>query len=117
MNGNTRSTQGYSQPFSGSQAYSQPGYDTATYSNATSILPTTNYPHHPIMQESDDELTEEERIEYEKGIINWSKTRNWRFWFRREWLWWYILLIVIVVVVALMVFFHHDVRLSKVECR
>ena len=69
------------------------------------------------MQESDDELTEEERIEYEKGIINWSKTRNWRFWFRREWLWWYILLIVIVVVVALMVFFHHDVRLSKVECR
>ncbi|CAD6563915.1 MAG: Tlg2-vesicle protein [Tremellales sp. Tagirdzhanova-0007] len=109
MNGNAQSTQGYPQPPYGDQRYPQPGYSAADYSNTMPISPTTNHPHQSLMRESDDELTEEERIEYEKGIISWSKIRNWRYWFRREWLWWYILLVVIVVVVALMVFFHHDI--------
>ena len=61
------------------------------------------------MHETSDELTEDERIEYEKGVMTWSKTKNWRFWIRREWLWYYIIFALIVVVVALMVFFHHDV--------
>lgn len=56
-----------------------------------------------------DELTEEERIEYEKGILTWSKVRDWRFWLRKEWTWYYILFVLIVVIVALMAFFHHTV--------
>ena len=61
------------------------------------------------MQETEEELTEDEREEYEKGIITMNKARNWRFWFRREWLWYYVVLVILVVLVALMVFFHHDV--------
>jgi len=56
-----------------------------------------------------DELTEEERIEYEKGILTWSKVKNWRFWIRKEWIWYYVLFVLLVVVVALMAFFHHSV--------
>ncbi|OCF57091.1 hypothetical protein L486_05950 [Kwoniella mangroviensis CBS 10435] len=64
---------------------------------------------HSIMQETEDELTEDERIEYEKGLITWEKAKNWRFWLRKEWIWWYIAFILIVVVVALMAFFHHSI--------
>ncbi len=71
--------------------------------------PRADRPHHSTMRETEDELTEDERIEYEKGILTWSKMRGWRFWFRREWLWWYLLGIVIVLIVALMVFFHRAV--------
>jgi hypothetical protein len=56
-----------------------------------------------------DELTEEEREEYEKGILTWSKVKSWRFWIRKEWTWYYILFVLLVVVVALMAFFHKDV--------
>lgn len=67
---------------------------------------------------ADEELTEEERVEYEKGILTWGKVRNWRFWVRKEWIWYYIGFILIVVVVALMAFFHHSVshpsRLAEV---
>lgn len=56
-----------------------------------------------------DELTEEERIEYEKGILTWSKVKNWRFWIRKEWIWYYLLFVLLVVVVALMAFFHKSV--------
>jgi hypothetical protein len=59
-----------------------------------------------------DELTEEERVEYEKGILTWSKVRNWRFWIRKEWIWYYVLFVLLVVVVALMAFFHHSVGLQ-----
>ena len=59
-----------------------------------------------------DELTEEERIEYEKGILTWSKVKNWRFWIRKEWIWYYVLFVLLVVVVALMAFFHHSVSLT-----
>jgi hypothetical protein len=57
----------------------------------------------------DDELTEEERIEYEKGVLTWSKCKNWRFWIRKEWKWYYLIFLVIVVLVALMAFFHRSV--------
>jgi len=56
-----------------------------------------------------DELTEEERVEYEKGILTWSKVKNWRFWIRKEWIWYYVLFVLLVVLVALMAFFHHSV--------
>ena len=70
------------------------------------VVPTTEpYPPTP----AHDELTEEERVEYEKGILTWSKVRNWRFWIRKEWAWYYVLFVLIVVVVALMAFFHHSV--------
>ncbi|WRT67925.1 uncharacterized protein IL334_004899 [Kwoniella shivajii] len=64
---------------------------------------------HSIMEETEDELTEDERIEYEKGLITWGKAKNWRFWIRKEWIWWYIAFVLIVVVVALMAFFHHSI--------
>lgn len=65
------------------------------------------------MQETDDELTEDEREEYENGIITFSKVKNWRFWIRREWLWWYIIGIILVILVALMAFFHRSVSPSQ----
>jgi hypothetical protein len=58
---------------------------------------------------TEDTLTEEERKEYEKGIVTWSKVIHWRFWLRKEWLWYYIAGILIVILVALMAFFHKDV--------
>ncbi|WWC62743.1 uncharacterized protein I303_105340 [Kwoniella dejecticola CBS 10117] len=64
---------------------------------------------HSIMHETDEELTEDEKIEYEKGLITWEKAKNWRFWLRKEWIWWYLIFILIVVVVALMAFFHHSI--------
>ena len=58
---------------------------------------------------ADEELTEEERVEYEKGILTWGKVRNWRFWIRKEWIWYYVAFVIIVVLVALMAFFHKTV--------
>jgi hypothetical protein len=58
----------------------------------------------------DEELTEEEREEYEKGVITWSKCKNWRFWIRKEWVWYYVGFVLLVVLVALMAFFHSSVR-------
>jgi hypothetical protein len=58
----------------------------------------------------DEELTEEEREEYEKGVITWSKCKNWRFWIRKEWIWYYVGFVLLVVLVALMAFFHSSVR-------
>ena len=69
--------------------------------------------HHSTMQETDQELTEDERAAYEAGILDWNKMKSWRYWIRREWLWYYILGLVIVVVVGLMAFFHKDVSEVK----
>lgn len=63
----------------------------------------------PARMTAEDELTEEERIEYEKGILTWSKAKDWRFWIRKEWTWYYLIFLLIVLVVALMTFFHHSV--------
>lgn len=57
----------------------------------------------------EDELTEEERIEYERGILTWAKCKHWRFWIRKEWIWYYVILVVVIVLVALMTFFHKSV--------
>ncbi|WVR06455.1 hypothetical protein IAU60_003486 [Kwoniella sp. DSM 27419] len=65
--------------------------------------------HRHIMDETEEELTEDEKIEYEKGLLTWNKAKSWRFWIRKEWIWWYIIFALIVVVVALMAFFHHDI--------
>lgn len=75
-------------------------------SEATATTSTSASPGRMTPQ---DELTEEERIEYEKGILTWGKVRNWRFWIRKEWKWYYLAFVLIVVVVALMTFFHHSV--------
>jgi len=61
------------------------------------------------MQETDEELTEDERIEYEKGLITWGKVKNWRYWIRKEWWYYYVIVLVIVVLVALMLFFHKSI--------
>ncbi|ODO09956.1 hypothetical protein I350_02179 [Cryptococcus amylolentus CBS 6273] len=65
--------------------------------------------HHSILSETEEELTEEELIEYEKGVLTWEKAKNWRFWLRKEWAWYYVAFVLIVVVVALMAFFHHSI--------
>ena len=70
-------------------------------------------PHHHIMQETDEELTEDERIEYEKGLITWEKAKSWRFWIRKEWTWIYVVLILLIVLVALVAFFHSQVSLKS----
>ncbi|KAK4685259.1 hypothetical protein P7C73_g4894, partial [Tremellales sp. Uapishka_1] len=65
--------------------------------------------HHGIMDETEDELTEDEQRAYDEGLLSWDKAKNWRFWFRREWLWWYVLLVIIIVVVGLMAIFHRRI--------
>ncbi|ODO05114.1 hypothetical protein L198_01801 [Cryptococcus wingfieldii CBS 7118] len=65
--------------------------------------------HHSILSETEEELTEEELIEYEKGVLTWEKAKNWRFWLRKEWAWYYVAFVLIVAVVALMAFFHHSI--------
>jgi hypothetical protein len=77
--------------------------------------PITDAPYPPVA--AYDELTEEERVEYEKGILTWSKVKNWRFWIRKEWIWYYVLFVLLVVVVALMAFFHHSVSLPELCIR
>lgn len=59
-----------------------------------------------------EELTEEERVAYEKGILTWSKVMSWRFWIRKEWIWYYLVFVLLVVLVALMTFFHSTVSLE-----
>lgn len=61
------------------------------------------------MEETPEELTEDERIQYEQGLITWQKAKSPRFWIRKEWIWYYVVLVIIIVVVALMAFFHHKV--------
>jgi hypothetical protein len=77
-------------------------------SQPITVQPPQESPPYPPVP-AHDELTEEERVEYEKGIITWSKVKNWRFWIRKEWIWYYLVFVLIVVVVALMAFFHHSV--------
>ncbi|KAL5526992.1 hypothetical protein ACEPAF_8721 [Sanghuangporus sanghuang] len=36
-----------------------------------------------------------------KGVIDWKKMMNWRFWIRREWLWYYVILGIILIIFAL----------------
>lgn len=72
--------------------------------------------HHATTIESvseHEELTEEERVAYEKGILTWSKVMSWRFWIRKEWIWYYLVFVLLVVLVALMTFFHSTVSLSE----
>lgn len=66
------------------------------------------------MQETEDELTEDELRQYEAGILTWDKAKNWRFWFRKEWTWYYVAFVLIIVLVALMAIFHHSV--SSLSC-
>ncbi|WVQ96474.1 hypothetical protein IAU59_003579 [Kwoniella sp. CBS 9459] len=77
--------------------------------NGTLAVPTRTRTHHSIMDETEEELTEDEKIEYEKGLITWEKAKSVKFWIRKEWTLWYILFVLIVVVVALMAFFHHSI--------
>ncbi|ORX37300.1 hypothetical protein BD324DRAFT_439769 [Kockovaella imperatae] len=80
-----------------SKAYSQSGFQPNVAYTA------------PIRQPPPDELTAEELEAYERGIINWEKARNWRFWFRKEWKWWYVAFVFLVIIVALMAFFHKTI--------
>ena len=79
--------------------------------------------HHATIIESvaeHEELTEEERVAYEKGILTWSKVMSWRFWIRKEWIWYYLVFVLLVVLVALMTFFHSTVSLEaehQADCR
>ncbi|WVF68958.1 hypothetical protein IAT40_003732 [Kwoniella sp. CBS 6097] len=77
--------------------------------NLSVPTPTRTHTHHSIMDETEEELTEDEKIEYEKGLITWDKAKSVKFWIRKEWTLWYILFVLIVVVVALMAFFHHSI--------
>lgn len=77
-------------------------------SSSSSPVPAGGYTDADV---EDAELTEEERIEYEKGVITWEKAKHPSFWFRKEWAWYYVGLVFLIVIVALMAFFHHDVGL------
>lgn len=109
-----RSPRGSAEPlnqtFDGSTPSSaEPLNQTYDVASSPSRPSTAHRPHRSTMHETENELTEDERIEYEKGVLNWSAMKSWRYWIRREWLWWYIIGVFIIVIVALMAFFHHDV--------
>lgn len=58
---------------------------------------------------AEEELTEEELAEYERGIISWRKARRFDFWVRKEWRWGYALGVVAIVGVVLMTVYRHRV--------
>ena len=87
--------------------------------SSSSPLIRPNNPHHQSYDSivtpsaiADEELTEEELAEYERGIISWSRATRHDFWFRREWFWGYIVSIALMILVTLMTIFHHRVNLT-----
>lgn len=82
---------------------------------ATSVELLTHAPkphnesHHGMMEETEEELTEDEWAQYEQGVLSWEKAKNWKFGIRKEWWWWYLIFVVLIVLVALMAFFHRQV--------
>ena len=86
--------------------------------SSSSPLIRPNNPHHQSYDSivtpsaiADEELTEEELAEYERGIISWSRATRHDFWFRREWFWGYIVSIALIILVTLMTIFHHRVSI------
>ncbi|KAF8906988.1 hypothetical protein CPB84DRAFT_1769149 [Gymnopilus junonius] len=53
--------------------------------------------------------TPSEAKELKTGAIDWKQITNWRFWFRREWLWYYVILVVILVITALVTIYHTQI--------
>jgi len=63
--------------------------------------------------ETDVELTEQERAEYERGLVTWDRAKNWRFWIRREWTPLYLAAIVVLAAVSFVAIYHREVRFNK----
>ncbi|TFY77770.1 hypothetical protein EWM64_g6242, partial [Hericium alpestre] len=54
--------------------------------------------------------TPSEQAELDRDtFFDWKKMLNWRFWFRREWLWYYVALVIILVLTALMTIYHTQI--------
>ncbi|TFK38388.1 hypothetical protein BDQ12DRAFT_110733 [Crucibulum laeve] len=53
--------------------------------------------------------TPSELKEMKTGAVDWKGMMNWKFWFRREWLWYYVLLVVILVITALVSIYHTQI--------
>ncbi|KIJ97766.1 hypothetical protein K443DRAFT_681265 [Laccaria amethystina LaAM-08-1] len=53
--------------------------------------------------------TPSEEKELQSGAINWKAMMNWRFWFRRAWLWYYVIGIILVVITALVTIYHTQI--------
>ena len=87
-------------------------YGTTNPTSTDSINPTDHTGTSRSPTTDDDELTKDELIEYERGVITWRNARKWQFWLRTEWIWGYIICIILIVIIALMSFFHHRVSLS-----
>ena len=70
--------------------------------------PTAEAASSPIMT-TWDQLTIEERIEYESGWITWGKIKDWRFWLRKDWWYVYLLCATAIAVAIVIACFHHPV--------
>lgn len=57
-------------------------------------------------------LTREEQVEYERGLLTWSRATNWRFWVRWKWVPWYLLIVLFITAVCLVGAYHRQVRVS-----
>ncbi|KAF8057598.1 hypothetical protein FPV67DRAFT_1528121 [Lyophyllum atratum] len=53
--------------------------------------------------------TPSEERQLKSGVLDWKTLGNWRFWFRREWLWYYVALVLILVVTALVTIYHKQI--------
>ncbi|KAF9790299.1 snare associated Golgi protein-domain-containing protein [Thelephora terrestris] len=43
------------------------------------------------------------------GAFDWQRFSQWRFWFRREWLWYYVVLALICIVATLVTLYHQEI--------
>lgn len=69
----------------------------------------SRFPTYGSTSVEDEELTEDELVEYEKGVISWDNAKRWRFWFRKEWIWGYVGLAVLAAIFIVMSVLHHKV--------
>lgn len=57
----------------------------------------------------DNELTQAEREEYQRGLVTWEMAKSWRFWLRWRWVPWYLLLGAAMCVLAALSIYHREV--------
>lgn len=79
--------------------------------SSTSGAPSPVSPRTPLLSRFDDnvQLTEQERQEYERGLLTWERAADWRFWIRREWIPFYAIAAVLLTMVSTVAIYHREV--------
>lgn len=97
---------------SGSDSHSLPP-SPRTPNVYSHLLPQTRPPRSPGSASAfstETGLTQAEQHEYERGLLTWDRAKNWRFWFRWEWVPFYFLGVALAAGVCCVGVFHRQVR-------